>query len=111
MTLFQERGSKRGLVECVAGLASVVARSDTRRAAYLFGAVEAQFEAIGANMWPADRIEYKDNVAAVRAVLGQAKFASAWAEGRAMTLEEAVELAQRGAAEYASPDHSVSPKK
>jgi hypothetical protein len=91
LRLFQERGNKRGIIECIAGLAGVVgAQGERERAARLLGATAAQFEAIGAAMWPADQIEYQRNVAALRAVLGEAGFAAAWAAGRALTLEQAI---------------------
>jgi predicted ATPase len=91
LRLFQERGSKRGIIECIAGLAGVVgAQGQGERAARLLGATAAQFEAIGAAMWSADQIDYQRNVAAMRAVLGEAAFAAAWDAGRALTLEQAI---------------------
>ena len=39
---------------------------------------------------PADRADHDRDVAAVRAALGEAAFAAAWAEGRAMTMEQAI---------------------
>jgi tetratricopeptide (TPR) repeat protein len=91
LRLFQERGSKRGIIECIAGLAGVVgAQGQGERAARLLGATAAHFEAIGAAMWSADRIDYQRNVAAIRAVLGEAAFAAAWDAGRALTLEQAI---------------------
>jgi hypothetical protein len=41
-------------------------------------------------MWSADQIDYQRNVAAMRAVLGEAAFAAAWDAGRALTLEQAI---------------------
>jgi predicted ATPase/DNA-binding SARP family transcriptional activator len=91
LRLFQERGNTRGIVECIAGFAGVVgARGQLERAARLLGASAAQFEAIGAAMWPADQIDYQRNVAAIRAALGEAAFAAACADGRALTLEQAI---------------------
>jgi hypothetical protein len=37
-----------------------------------------------------DQIQHDRNVAAVRAQLDEATFAAAWAEGRAMTLEQTI---------------------
>ncbi len=54
------------------------------------GAAEAQFEAIGAALWPADRLEHGRTVAAVRSALSEEVVAAAWAEGRAMPLEQAI---------------------
>jgi non-specific serine/threonine protein kinase len=64
-------------------------------AARLFGATEALREAIRigpAAAYP-DRIEYDRYVAAVRAQFDEAAFAAAWAKGRVMTLEQAIECA------------------
>jgi hypothetical protein len=62
-------------------------------AARLFGAAEALRAAIGSPIPPIERAEYERAVAASRTALGEAAFAAAWAEGRAMTLERAVEFA------------------
>jgi non-specific serine/threonine protein kinase len=91
LRLFQQRGNTRGIIECLAGLAGVVgAQGQIERAVRLLGATAAQFEAIGAAMWPADQIDYQRTVAALRAVLGEAAFAAAWDAGRALTLEQAI---------------------
>jgi predicted ATPase/DNA-binding CsgD family transcriptional regulator len=60
------------------------------RAAHLLGAWEAVLEKLGAFLLSADKPEYDRNIAAVRAQLDEATFESAWAEGRQMTLEQAV---------------------
>ena len=73
------------------GLASVAsAEGQAERAARLFGAAEAIREAIHTPLWPDNLPEYGRQVAAVRAQLDEATFASAWADGRAMTTEQAV---------------------
>jgi predicted ATPase/DNA-binding SARP family transcriptional activator len=89
--LFQERGNTRGIIECIAGKAGVLgAQGQGERAVRLLGATAAQLEAIGVAMWPADRIDYHRNEASIRAVLGEAAFATAWAAGRALTLKQAI---------------------
>jgi tetratricopeptide (TPR) repeat protein len=91
LRLFQERGNARGIIECIAGMAGVIgAQGQGERAVRLLGATAAQFKAIGAAMWPADRIDYHRNEASIRAVLGEEAFAAAWAAGRALTLEQAI---------------------
>lgn len=72
---------------------AVAMQGDAERAARLFGASEALREAIGASVLPYYRGEYERGVAAARAPLGEAAFAAAWAEGRAMTMEQAIEFA------------------
>ena len=58
--------------------------------ARVFGATEALREAICAPMPPVERPDYDRAVAAARAQLGEVAFSSGWAEGRAMTLEQAI---------------------
>jgi DNA-binding NarL/FixJ family response regulator len=52
-------------------------------------------EAIGVPIPPVSRAEYERDVAAVRAQLDEATFASAWAAGRALSLDQAVAEALR----------------
>jgi predicted ATPase/DNA-binding SARP family transcriptional activator len=96
LPLFQKLGSTRGIIDCLAGLAGVAGKmGQPERAARLFGAVEAQREAIQTGLAYADRIEEDRHLDAVRAQLDESTFAVAWAEGRAMTLEQAVDYALR----------------
>ena len=64
-------------------------------AARLWAAAEALREATGAvlHQTPESCREEERSVAAARSALGEASFADAWAEGRAMPLEQAVEYA------------------
>jgi predicted ATPase len=59
----------------------------------LFGAAEALREATGGVIWAHDRADYERCMAVARAALGEEPFAAAWAAGRAMSLEAAVEYA------------------
>ncbi len=61
------------------------------RVARLFGAVEALLTGIEVRLEPAEHAEFTRNVAMVRTRLNADAFATAWAEGRAMTLEQAIE--------------------
>jgi tetratricopeptide (TPR) repeat protein len=80
--------------ECLVGMAEI-ACTDRRfeKAACLFGAGDALREALGVRRSPRIQIRYDERVAATRAGLGDAAFAAKWAEGRAMTLEQAIEYA------------------
>jgi hypothetical protein len=78
-------------LEVAAGLA--VALGSGQRAARLFGADEALRETLGLGILPIWRDHYQRGVAAARALLGDAAFAAAWAEGRAMTLVQAIAYA------------------
>ena len=72
----------------VAFLAS--ARGNAVRAARLFGAGEAIHESIGTVLDPTAQSLRGAYVDKTRAMLDESAFASAWAEGRAMSLDEAV---------------------
>jgi predicted ATPase/DNA-binding CsgD family transcriptional regulator/class 3 adenylate cyclase len=80
--------------ECLLGLAGVAcAQGYCRRAAQLFGAAEALRDTLGLRRLVADERDREQRVAAARAALGDEAFLAAWAEGRAMTLEQATEIA------------------
>ncbi len=91
LSLRKEMGTRRSIAESLEGLAGMAAEAgrDFRKAAQMFGAAEALREAIGAPVPPVERAEYDRAVAAVRAGLDEATCAAAWAEGRAMTIEQA----------------------
>lgn len=96
LSLFQKLESWRGVVDCLLGLAGVaVSAGQPERAARLFGATEAVREAIhvGSVLSYPDRLEYDRYIAAVRAQLDETAFTAAWAEGRELTLEQAIEYA------------------
>jgi predicted ATPase len=99
LVLYQELKRKHSIIECMAGLAAVDAAerqpSAAGRAARLFGATEALFEAAGSSLAPADQAEVDRYVALAREQLDEADFAAAWAEGRAMTLQQVVDYALR----------------
>ena len=78
-------------LESFAGLAG--ARAQGARAARLWGAAETLRESIGAPPTPEARPYYERSMAAVRALLGEAAWEAAFAEGSAMSPEEAAEYA------------------
>ena len=69
------------------------AQGQARRAARLLGAADALREAIGHTLSPAYLASHAPGVTRVRSELGDEVFGVAWAEGRAMTLEQAIEYA------------------
>jgi hypothetical protein len=75
----------------VAQVARVVALPE--RPVRLHAAAQALRDAIGKPVAPSRRAEHQRELAAARAALGKQAFAAAWAEGRAMTLEQAVAYA------------------
>jgi len=94
VSLFEETGSRHGLAVCLAGLGGVAAdQGQPARAARILGGAAGALERLNATMVLGDPTGYVDDVAAARSALGEAAFAVAWAEGRALTLEQAIELA------------------
>jgi hypothetical protein len=63
------------------------------RAARLFGATQALWDAAGVSLSWATREELEKSVAPARAALGEEAFAAAWTVGQAMSLDDAVACA------------------
>jgi predicted ATPase len=94
LLLSREARSRWQGEQCLEGLAQAAsARGHYEHAARLFGAAEAQREIVGQRYEPVDQTSHDQRVAPARAVLGDIHFAAAWAEGRALTLDQAVEYA------------------
>lgn len=89
-----------GIAVSLEGLAPVIAAAgSTMRAARIWGAAERLREDNGAPLPPNQRPVYERLVTAARAALGDdAAFDRAWQEGRALPLEQAIELAMERAA-------------
>jgi tetratricopeptide (TPR) repeat protein len=86
----QEIGSTSSAIRCFEGMAQLAwAQGEPRRGARLFGAAEALREVLRFPLPPVDRVDY-DCVPAITTALGEEAFAAAWAEGRALTIEQAV---------------------
>jgi predicted ATPase/DNA-binding SARP family transcriptional activator len=90
--LFHQRGDPWGSAESLEGLASVaVAGGQAERAARLFGAAEMMREAAQVPLRLFERPDYDRHVAVARAALQEDAFAAAWAEGRAIGPEQAIQ--------------------
>jgi tetratricopeptide (TPR) repeat protein len=71
------------------GLAAVVAvQGELLWAARLWGTAELLRDGMGTPIPPAYRADYERSVASTRSQLGEQAFATAWTEGRTMTLEQ-----------------------
>jgi tetratricopeptide (TPR) repeat protein len=92
------RAAVANQLECFGFLA--ITDKETRRAANLFGAAEALREKCQSPMADYEQVEYDRWVAQVREALEVAKFEAAWAEGRGMAMEQAVQLATTDYADY-----------
>ena len=101
LVLCKDAGDKRSIVSCLDGLASVVAaQGEPAWAARLWGAAESLRTVIGAEseqgglflmaLSPVERATYERSVAAAQIQLEKEAFATAWAEGRTMTPEQAL---------------------
>lgn len=84
---------------------------DAIDAVRLLGAGEAQRERIGAGMFQTDRAIVEPRVAPLREALGDAAFAEAWADGKKLTLRDAIDLAlaRSNAPATAAPAPPVPP--
>jgi DNA-binding CsgD family transcriptional regulator/tetratricopeptide (TPR) repeat protein len=80
-----------GSLEGMASLAGAAGRAD--RAACLWGAAEAARETTGIALSPGERAFHEPHLAQATSNFGEAAWAAALAEGRAMSLEEAAEYA------------------
>jgi predicted ATPase/DNA-binding CsgD family transcriptional regulator len=106
LALHEPRGGL-GLVNLDLLAAAVSMRGDHEWATRLFGAAEALREEVGVPVIPSIRADYDRGVAAARVGLGEAAFAAAWAEGKAMPLDQAFEYAleQSATPEPAAAEH------
>jgi predicted ATPase/DNA-binding XRE family transcriptional regulator len=88
---FQSRGDRRGVAECVIGLAAAAAaEGEPETAAPLFGAGQAALEALGTQLWPSNRPDYDHWVARTRAGLPASVFETLWSDGRRISLDAAM---------------------
>lgn len=87
-------GDTRGVADSLISLADVLAARGVHEKAALFaGLAEALCEAIGVGLYLADRLEHDRSVAELRDRLGQERFSTLWAEGRHLSVEQAVKMA------------------
>jgi len=92
--LFRQLAYKLGVADILAGLGGVAAAEGWQaRAARLLGATNELLGLLGAVLAPPDRAEYEHILAVVRAGMNDQAFAEAWAEGKAMALEQVIEYA------------------
>jgi predicted ATPase/serine/threonine protein kinase len=92
--LFQELGHKRGIaraLECLA--ASAAAQSQAEQSLHLAGAAAALRQQLGAPLTPAEAPKLEKALEFARRTLGNAAGLTAWMEGWAMPVEQAVEEA------------------
>jgi tetratricopeptide (TPR) repeat protein len=91
------RGAVAHQLECMAFIAK--AQEQGERAVKLLGAADALRAASGSLMTPQERIEYDRELAGLRAGMDEKTFDLIWAEGIAMSMDQAIDLAVREEAE------------
>jgi tetratricopeptide (TPR) repeat protein len=84
------------------------AQNHLERAIRLFGAAEALREIIGSPIAPSDRPNYDRTISALRTTLGEETFAKHWAEGRSMTMEQAIAYALNENEDFSNDSPSTS---
>lgn len=88
---FGQRGAVAHQLECFGFIA--IAQDDFERAIRLLGAAEAWREQGKTTMTPEEQIEYDEQVEVVRGQMASELFSKTWADGRALTMEQAVSYA------------------
>jgi DNA-binding CsgD family transcriptional regulator len=89
------------IVECLAGL--VAGDGNHENAARLFGAADSIRQRIGVVRFAVYQTGYDAAIESLRDALGEGPFDAAWAEGAALSTEEAIAYAQRGRGERKRP--------
>ncbi len=99
LAVWQQIGQRGGIarcLECVAFMFLHQAEKESareewfRRAARLLGAAQKIRETIHASMMPSEEIEYNQEVARLREQLDEASLKAGWAEGRALSMDQAI---------------------
>jgi PAS domain S-box-containing protein len=91
LRLARELGARIIMAWCIAGLGTAAAlEGDLERAAKLWGAAEQLRIALGCRPAPAARATYERQVELARAPLGARAFASAWAVGENIPIEQLI---------------------
>ena len=94
LSLAQRRGNLRDLIDALEGLARIgAATGQMPRAARLFGAAATLREEIALAMAPIELEHFAPIMNRLRDALGQDGFMAAWAEGRSISQDEAIEQA------------------
>jgi tetratricopeptide (TPR) repeat protein len=91
---WQNMGNRAAIanqLECFAFIA--MTEEEPQRATILFGAAESLREKVQAPMTDYEQIEYDQFIIQLRSMLSGAELNSLWADGRSMTMEQAIQFA------------------
>ncbi|MBI5302785.1 MAG: tetratricopeptide repeat protein [Chloroflexi bacterium] len=101
LAIFQAQGDKRNTLKCIEGLAGTAsANGRHERATRLLGAAEVLRETLGVPMLGMYRARHTVMIRNLHDRLESNRLAIVWAEGRAMSLEQAIQYAFGEAIEY-----------
>ncbi len=90
LAFFRDLGDTRNLIKCLEGLGGVcAAEGNAQKAARLYGASEALRQALGTPLPTSYRADYERNLSTLRTQLDESSLSAAWAEGRALTMQQA----------------------
>ena len=99
----RELGDRQGFAESLESLADLSVaeapasgdpgREDLKQAAQIWGAAERLREELGSPIVPSDLPQHERYIAAAREALGEELLLAAWAEGRALRLDDVIALA------------------
>ena len=94
LVIYRELGIKQYIADCLEGLAGVAAlQGGPELGTRLLGAAERIREVLGVPLTPSERSEVDGYSDVVRVELEEEAFEAAWAEGRKMSVEEAIDYA------------------
>lgn len=95
LNVHEQLGVKRGVVECLVGLAAVIgARGDAEKAVRLISFTRSQFTDLGVGIWPADAVDSEKSLSTIKTQLEASIFEAAWAAGQTLSLSQALDAVQ-----------------
>ena len=110
ISIARKHNDAETLSDALIGLAAVAsAQKQYLWAVRLWGADEQLRETARVSIYPIDRAAYDNAVSAVRTFLGEKTFASLWAEGRAMSLDEVLSESAKQPPKHNSPSAQPTP--
>jgi len=97
-------GLRPGVAESLEALAALASDTESYvEATRVFGAAAALRQVIGLARWPAEQAAHDEHLARLRSHLGDAGYAAVWAEGAALSLDQAVAYVSRARGERKRP--------
>jgi Predicted ATPase len=97
LAIFRRLSNRRGIAECLAGLAGLKARQGKAQwGATLLNAAESLIQSTGGAWWPADRVEVEANQEIISSALSESELTAAQKKGKAMTWDQALEFESEG---------------